>query len=369
MQAEEMTFARNVRELRKRLGLTQAQLGGMLGYTEKSVSKWESGTSVPPAGTLFRLSEILGSDIYSLFGLKDSEPLFVGIDGGGTGTDFALADPGGTVLRRLRRGPSNPFDTGPGEALRVLGEGISSLLGGADRSRVTLFAGISGGSSGDTAAIFREFFGGLGLRAFGCGSDLENAVETALKGRDGVAAIAGTGSSVCAARGSERFRIGGYGPMFDLALSGYVLGAGAVRAALAECDGSGERTSLTAAVTEAAGGSPLEKLRDFYSGGKTYAASFAPLVFDACRNGDGVAVKIVSDSVAALAGLAAAGLKKTGPLGKRLVIVGGLTAHEDVLRPMISDRPELEGAEIEFCSDDPVTGAVRLALALERGRL
>ena len=362
MQNPEQSFALNLRRLRKKLELTQTELGGLIGYTEKSVSKWESGASVPPAETLFKLADILGCDIYSLFGLKESGPVFIGIDGGGTATDFAIADSSGNILRRIRRGPSNPFDIGMEATLRLLEDGIDSLLGSTDRKRVTLFAGLSGGSSGDAAVRLNGFFSSLGLRSFGCGSDLENAVETALGGRDGAAVIAGTGSSVCAVRGGRRIRIGGYGPMFDLSLSGYVLGTGAVRAALAECDGSGCRTELTDAVIKKAGGRPLEKLEEFYSRGKVYAASFAPLVFDACRNGDKTALKIVSDSVEALARQASAALAYAGPEGNRLVLVGGLTANEDVLRPFIAARPELEGTDVEFCRDDPVNGAVRLAL-------
>ncbi len=38
-------FADNLKKQRKRLGLSQLQLGKMLSYSEKSVSKWEAGVS------------------------------------------------------------------------------------------------------------------------------------------------------------------------------------------------------------------------------------------------------------------------------------------------------------------------------------
>ena len=38
-------FAENLKKHRKEAGLTQAQLGAGTGYSEKAVSKWETGVS------------------------------------------------------------------------------------------------------------------------------------------------------------------------------------------------------------------------------------------------------------------------------------------------------------------------------------
>ena len=50
-----------IRRLRRELGLTQLQLAGRLGVSDKAVSKWERGLGSPEVSTLPRLSQVLGS--------------------------------------------------------------------------------------------------------------------------------------------------------------------------------------------------------------------------------------------------------------------------------------------------------------------
>ena len=48
----------NIAAYRKRMGLTQAGLAEKLNYSDKAVSKWERGESVPDLLTLVQLSEL-----------------------------------------------------------------------------------------------------------------------------------------------------------------------------------------------------------------------------------------------------------------------------------------------------------------------
>ena len=50
-------------KLRKEKGLTQDQLGERLGVTNKTVSRWETGTYLPPVEVLQLLSELYGVSI------------------------------------------------------------------------------------------------------------------------------------------------------------------------------------------------------------------------------------------------------------------------------------------------------------------
>lgn len=50
-------------QLRKEQGLTQEQLGEKLGVTNKTVSRWETGTYLPPVEMLQLLSEMYGITI------------------------------------------------------------------------------------------------------------------------------------------------------------------------------------------------------------------------------------------------------------------------------------------------------------------
>lgn len=52
--------AENIIRLRTSLGLTQAQLGEELSYSDKSVSKWERGESVPDVYVLKHIADLAG---------------------------------------------------------------------------------------------------------------------------------------------------------------------------------------------------------------------------------------------------------------------------------------------------------------------
>ncbi|MGN0613012.1 MAG: helix-turn-helix domain-containing protein [Porcipelethomonas sp.] len=52
--------------LRKEKGLTQEQLGEKVGVTNKTVSRWETGTYLPPADILLAMSELFDVSINEL---------------------------------------------------------------------------------------------------------------------------------------------------------------------------------------------------------------------------------------------------------------------------------------------------------------
>ena len=56
----------NIAAFRKRTGLTQAGLAERLNYSDKAVSKWERGESVPDVLTLMHLAEQLEVDVNDL---------------------------------------------------------------------------------------------------------------------------------------------------------------------------------------------------------------------------------------------------------------------------------------------------------------
>ena len=52
--------AKNIIQLRTSLGMTQTQLGEALNYSDKSVSKWERGESLPDVYVLKRIADLAG---------------------------------------------------------------------------------------------------------------------------------------------------------------------------------------------------------------------------------------------------------------------------------------------------------------------
>lgn len=56
----------NIAACRKKAGMTQAELAMKLNYTDKAVSKWERGESVPDLPTLVQLAELFDISLESL---------------------------------------------------------------------------------------------------------------------------------------------------------------------------------------------------------------------------------------------------------------------------------------------------------------
>ena len=66
MDELKLIVASNLIKLRQQAGMTQAELGEKLNYSDKTVSKWERGESIPDAYILTRLAEIYGLTVDDL---------------------------------------------------------------------------------------------------------------------------------------------------------------------------------------------------------------------------------------------------------------------------------------------------------------
>lgn len=64
----------NIAAWRKRMGLTQAQLAERLNYSDKAVSKWERGESIPDVLTLLQLAKALDTTVDILLADPDALP-------------------------------------------------------------------------------------------------------------------------------------------------------------------------------------------------------------------------------------------------------------------------------------------------------
>lgn len=60
------TISQNITKYRKSLGITQMELAEKLNYSDKAVSKWERGESLPDIKTLFEISNIFGITLNDL---------------------------------------------------------------------------------------------------------------------------------------------------------------------------------------------------------------------------------------------------------------------------------------------------------------
>jgi len=73
MQLEELKLitASNIINLRTRAGMTQAELGSLLNYSDKTISKWERAEAIPDAYVLKQMGEIFGVTVDNLLTSHD----------------------------------------------------------------------------------------------------------------------------------------------------------------------------------------------------------------------------------------------------------------------------------------------------------
>lgn len=69
-----MKFAANLREARKKLRLTQAELGEKVGVSQRSIANYEAGNAVPYRPTLERLASVLNLSMEELMGETADAP-------------------------------------------------------------------------------------------------------------------------------------------------------------------------------------------------------------------------------------------------------------------------------------------------------
>ena len=289
----------------------------------------------------------------------------LGIDGGGTKTVFRLADESGKPLSTVYKGASNPNDIGMENTFSLLREGIYEACSGIPHGRITVFAGIAGGGlSGNNAEALHHFFEDFSFLAFENGSDIENLVALSSEEKR-VLVIMGTGFIVYAINGAEKKRISGWGQLFDEGGSGYTIGRDAISAVLSAGDGSGRETLLTA-LLEARIREPAERhLTEFYRGGKRYIAEFAPLVFQAAKQNDPIALAVLEKNARFAAEKINAALavlhQPSEDGGIPVFFAGGISRESEMLFPMIKGSLACGGCRLIRLEQEPIEGAVNRA--------
>ncbi len=357
MQKVTERVAINLKMLRKKNGLTQKKLAEILGISEKSISKWELGLSLPPSILLPDLSSALGVSINTLF---DSGIIkyYLGIDGGGTKTEFLIIDTNGKAINHLVLGPSNPVDIGIENCYKILEKGINDVCGGISKSEISLFAGLAGGNSGNYRQNINAFLSRMGFGRIANGSDTENAIETALQEKDGIAVIMGTGIIGFSQKSGIRRRIGGWGYLLDSGGSGYNLGRDALEASLKFLDGRGKETVLLSLIEKKLDKPLPDAIPEIYVRGKPFIAQFARLVFKAIDMGDDTALEILNKNLTATAEIIRVGLCHTGQ-NVPVVICGGIAKQKRYLQPFFEKvMPDIN---ITYCDTPIVNGATELA--------
>lgn len=366
----EKSFSVNVRRLRKKLNITQKSLADAIGYSEKTVSKWETEGSIPSIDALFRIANIFRVGLEELFRCDESV-YYLGIDGGGTKTELALSDPEGKIVSRLFMDGCNPNTVGIERTKRIIEDGIIQACNNVPLSSVVVYAGIAGCASEIYADEIKTMLEKMSFAAFDVGSDNNNIVAAGLGEGEGITMILGTGICSYVVKKEETKRIAGWGYLFDNGGSAFHIGRDAINAYFSAYDGTGEETTLVQRIKQTFGYSNEELLKYLYSGGNKLVSSYAMYVFEEAEKGDKVSVSILKKHIAEIARLIRASLSHFSDYDKKIpVILGGGLTNQALLLPYLLDElvDDIKSCSIQVLDVPPVNGALELAKALWRKR-
>ena len=290
-------LAENIRKFRTANDLTQSQLAQRINVSCQAISKWERGAAVPELDKLCLLSREFHVTLDELVGnVEDRKKIMLGVDGGGSKTEFVLFDEYGNILKTLLLGPCNPNTIGIDNTVKLLIEGIEQLRQLAPDICGIFVGGAGfkvGGNGEKIAALLSRRYPHMKIR---CDSDAVNVFASAHSSGDSIAGICGTGTCVYLLKDGVYTRYTGWGYMLDVKGSGFHIGRDVIAAALEDVEGLGEATILSGIVQMQLQSPLRDSIKDFYTKGPSYVASFAKCAFEACALGDEMARGILEEN-------------------------------------------------------------------------
>ncbi|SDD66614.1 BadF-type ATPase [Massilia sp. PDC64] len=146
--------------------------------------------------------------------------MFLGIDGGGTKTAFALIDGSGNVLARHQERGAYHVEIGMEGTATVLAQGCRAVFAGAgvnpDQLDFAFFGLPAYGEDRTAQAALDELPRRiLGHDRYLCGNDMVCSWSGSLACADGISVIAGTGSMAYGEADGRRARAGRWGELFS----------------------------------------------------------------------------------------------------------------------------------------------------------
>lgn len=281
------------------------------------------------------------------------DDLFLGVDGGGTRCRARLRDRAGRRLGEAEGGLANiyqDFDLALDSIATTAAAAIAAAgLPPEAIGRCCAGLGLAGVTDAFRAQAVVE--AGLPFASVVVDSDAAIACIGAHGGRDGGIVIAGTGSAAFALRDGRRHAIGGRGFALGDDGSGAVIGRAALHHAVLVGDRLAPTSSLAERLLARFDDLPaiVEWSRTALS--RDYGA-FAPAVFEAAREGDAVAGRILDEAAAALSAMAE---NLLGFGVDRIALIGSVAAElADRLSPTAR-------AALAAPISDPLDGAIRMA--------
>ncbi|MFI5707010.1 N-acetylglucosamine kinase [Kribbella sp. NPDC051620] len=301
--------------------------------------------------------------------------VFLGVDGGGTKTAFALVSGDGDVLAGAVGRSCYYLGQSIELVDEVLREGVGSVCDEAgvrlDQLAYAFFALPGYGEvSADLATLDAIPGRVLGHQRYSCDNDMVAGWAGSLGAIDGVNVIGGTGSMAYGERDGRGLRVGGWGELFDDEGSAYWIAIRGLGAFAKMSDGRLSPGPLRKHLAEhlqlASDLDLVDVVLNRWQGDRARIASLAQLVTAAADDGDEACTAILQEAGQALAGLVKAAIAQLGYTPDEVVPVsysGGVFKSDEVrtaFQQALADAP----VDLRAPILPPVIGAALYAARL-----
>lgn len=235
---------------------------------------------------------------------------YIGVDGGGTKTRFALFEKDGKRVGEIVLGTCHFAQIGFEAVGSLIKEGVDTLLdeNKLEKEHVVVGLGLAGYGREQKvrSALETSLEEALVDYLYVLANDVEVALYGALGGEDGIVIISGTGSIAFAKQGDETIRCGGWGYLLGDEGSGYDMGRKTLSAFAKQADGRLPRGPLYDIIMQFYS---LEHDFDLISKvvnnpSREQIASFSRFAFEAAKASDESAFEIFEACAKELATLA-----------------------------------------------------------------
>jgi len=299
---------------------------------------------------------------------------YLGVDGGGSKTAFALIDDTGHVMARATAPTSYYFNDGFEIVEKSLAQGVTDICTQAGITPADIdaaFFGLPGygEASGDITALDAVPAGVLGHDRYSCDNDMVCGWAGSLAGEDGINVISGTGSMTYGERQGVGHRVGGWGELFGDEGSAYWIAEQGLNAFSRMSDGRlphGPLHALMKSRLEVAGDLDVVSLViDTWKGNRSKIAALATTVCQAAEAGDEASGRILSAAVEELVTLIETTRTLVGFTEQETVPVsysGGMFSNEGFLAQFVAALQSSPAKyDLQTPRLDPAVGAALYA--------
>lgn len=270
---------------------------------------------------------------------------YLGIDGGGTKTQFTIINENIEVIESIKKGTSHFKQIGLNGVEKVLRDGLDEIL---CKSNIKLdqIDGVGIGIAGygnikkDREAIEKVIEKIFKSYKYILKNDIEIALNGALNGEDGIVIVSGTGSIALSKINNEYKRCGGFGYTIGDEGSAYWIGRKVVEIFSKEVDGRLEKTYIYEIIKNKLNLSNdynfIKYINEDIKADRLEIAKFSEVCFEAAKLGDENAINIFNLAAKELSELINLLIKDFKYNNVKVSYIGGVFKSEKfILDPLI----------------------------------